>query len=83
MKVKLLYFASIRETVGLSEEIIELDDNTSVLTLKHLLQSKYPKLSEHWNSAIISINKTYSSLDSNQKLNDSDEIAIFPPISGG
>jgi molybdopterin synthase sulfur carrier subunit len=83
MRVKLLYFASIRETVGTSEEIIEVGKDTSIVNLKNILQSKYPKLNEHWNTTIISINKKYSNLDSGQKLNDGDEIAIFPPISGG
>ena len=81
MKIRILYFASIREIVGIPNETIELDEDPSIDTLKQLLLSQYPALDEHWKTAIISVNKTYS--NHNQKLKDGDEVAVFPPISGG
>jgi molybdopterin converting factor subunit 1 len=81
MKVKVLYFASIREAAEVSEEIIELQASAQLSTLKDLLTDLHPSLREYWESIILSVNKKY--INSDIELKDGDEVAILPPISGG
>jgi molybdopterin synthase sulfur carrier subunit len=81
MKVKVLYFALYRELAGLSEEIIELDDGSTTESMRILIKNNHPDLMDQWPMAIISVNKEYSKNE--VTLNDGDEVAIFPPISGG
>jgi molybdopterin converting factor subunit 1 len=81
MKIKVLYFASYREIVGHSNETIELDDNSSLNKLKKQINIKHPNLKDHWDVALISVNKAYS--NHNVILKDGDEVALLPPISGG
>ncbi|MCK5559959.1 MAG: molybdopterin converting factor subunit 1 [Thermoplasmata archaeon] len=81
MKVKVLYFASIRETAGISEETIELQTRAQLSTLKEHLTYLHPSLKDHWESTILSVNKKYKNSDI--ELKDGDEVAILPPISGG
>ena len=51
--------------------------------LKSLLSAKYPDLEKHLTNNILrfAINMEYISI--NQDLNFNDEVAIFPPVSGG
>ena len=51
--------------------------------LKKILVKKYPKLKKFIDEDIIrfSINQEY--ITENKKINLNDEIAIFPPVSGG
>jgi molybdopterin synthase sulfur carrier subunit len=81
MKIKVLYFSSFREAAGVGNEILELDEGTSIDILIDQLNELHPKLSDRWNFAIFSVNKKY--VESNQILHDGDELGIFPPISGG
>ena len=81
MKIK--YFAWIKDITLCDEE--KLDDNKikDIENLKLFLINKYPNLKKHIQQKILrfAINKEYISNNSNLK-ND-DEVAIFPPVSGG
>jgi len=81
MKVTIRYFASIRETVGVPEESVELEDGASIEVLKGLLNHRHPKIKKHWEFAILSVNRTYAKSDI--ILKEGDEVGILPPISGG
>ncbi len=79
MKVKVKYFSIIRELLSKEEEIIEIPQKSRIEDLLNLLYSKYPQLMEY--SFLIAKNHTYSK--KKEKLNDNDEIALIPPVSGG
>ena len=51
--------------------------------IKKFLIKIYPELNKHFNQNIlrIAVNKEY--VIDNISLNQNDEIAIFPPVSGG
>ena len=85
MKVKLLYFAKIKELVGLDNETIDLPAN--VLTL-HELKNYLILRGAPWNEIFLSQNGTRCALNqnlmqSNFNLVAGSEIAFFPPITGG
>jgi len=81
MKVKVKYFASHREATGLDEEVISIDDEKSVSELFDILSEKHPELAKFKKHTLFSINRQYANLDT--KLKDNDELAMFPPVSGG
>ena len=82
MKIK--YFAWLKEITKIEEEIIENESIVDVKSLKQFLRIKYPKLKKHFdNNDLIRIAINYSYTYKNDKINSRDEIALFPPVSGG
>ena len=79
------YFSWIKEHIGKSEEQIDLPSHiTNVNQLNNYLNEidkKYYIIFEKKELIKIAVNKTYSSFD--DKISNSDEIAFFPPVTGG
>ena len=79
------YFSWIKEHIGKSEEQIELPDHIKNVyeLIKYLneIDEKYNLIFDKKELIKIAVNKTYSSFDTNIK--DNDEIAFFPPVTGG
>ncbi len=79
------YFSWIKEHIGKSEEQIDLPNHiTNVNQLINYLNEidkKYYIIFEKKELIKIAVNKTYSSFD--DKISNSDEIAFFPPVTGG
>ena len=79
------YFSWIKEHIGKSEEQIELPDYINnvneLINYLNELDKKYSLILEKKNLIKIAINKTYSSFDTN--ISNNDEIAFFPPVTGG
>ena len=81
MKIK--YFAWIKDITNLEEEEINLNEAKNLDELKTYIIKKYPNLKKHMIKEILrfAINQEYAVKNTN--LNEEDEIAIFPPVSGG
>ena len=82
--MKILYFAWLKDKTGISEEVIKNNHIKDVRSLLKFLSKKYPKLKKYIkekNIIRIAVNMKY--VTKNIKLNKKDEIAIFPPVSGG
>jgi molybdopterin synthase sulfur carrier subunit len=82
--VTLLYFASLREAVGVSREDFALAGNSTVSTLVDALRSR----SGRWTEAFapgktwrVAVNQQMANLATPVK--PGDEIAFFPPVTGG
>ena len=82
--IRLRYFASLREALGVDDEQIELPaevDNVEALT--RWLQAR----GESWDSALenpqllVAVNQEVVSRDT--VVQNGDEIAWFPPVTGG
>ena len=79
------YFSWIKEHLDKSEEQIALPrcvNNVNEL-INYLIEidEKYNLIFEKKEIIKIAVNKTYSSFDTN--VSNSDEIAFFPPVTGG
>jgi molybdopterin converting factor subunit 1 len=85
MDIKVLYFASAREEIGLREEQLRLpaDDKgaATLASLRRALVAKYPHAASTIESITLARNLEYSEDD--VQLADGDEVALIPPISGG
>ena len=81
MKIK--YFAWIKEITKKDQDDLDSNEIDNLDKLKKLLMTKYPDLIKHFNSDILrfSVNQEY--VVENIKLYSKDEIAVFPPVSGG
>ena len=81
MKIK--YFAWIKDITNLEEEEINSNGIKNLDELKIFIIEKYPDLNKHMKKEILrfAINQEY--VIKNINLSDNDEIAIFPPVSGG
>lgn len=75
--MKILFFASIAEHTG--TDILTLEPVRSTAELREVLHNRYPGLEKF--SYAIAVNK--SVVQGNSSLNDSDEVALLPPFSGG
>lgn len=81
MDVRVLYFATLRDLAGVKEEQVVLPDGSTVADLKELLTKKHPDLALAHTSMLVSINREFAFDE--DPLHDGDEVAIFPPVSGG
>ena len=74
-------FAILREMAGQSEMDWELDEGATVEMLVAHLQKTLPGLN-NWNGRFwIAVNYSYTAMETS--LQDGDEVALFPPVSGG
>lgn len=81
MRIHIRFFATLRDRAGLAAVDLELPDEATVDTLLRALADKYPQLESALDSTLIAINHEYAFPD--DQLNPNDEVALFPPVSGG
>jgi len=81
--ITLLYFARYREALGLDSEQLSITPPCSVQdVIEQLKQRGEPWLSILADSKLmLAVNQTIATAD--QALNDGDELAFFPPVTGG
>ena len=81
MKIK--YFAWIKDITNFNEELLNSNEIKNLDHLKMHIISKYPDLKKHLDQQILrfAVNQEY--IVENIDLNKDDEIAVFPPVSGG
>ena len=79
------YFASIREIVGKDSENLELPSGVSTVEdlVKHLsaVNSAFKSLAESEKKILVAVNQTVA--DESCILSKNDEVALFPPMTGG
>jgi sulfur-carrier protein len=81
MTLKILYFAGLREAIGCGAESIDLPAGvTSVGSLHALLGQRHPALLTAKNLRA-AVNQKMCSVDA--AIADGDEVAFFPPVTGG
>jgi molybdopterin converting factor subunit 1 len=81
MRIKILFFASLRDYVGAKTIEFEIPPETTIGFLKELLTNQYPKLAPGRNSIMTAINREYAGDE--EVIPAEAEIALFPPVSGG
>jgi len=81
MSLRVLLFAALAEAAGMRE--IELDARAlpDVGSVFDRLAGDCPKLEGYRSSLLFAVNQEYARPDS--PVRDGDEIAFFPPVSGG
>jgi molybdopterin converting factor subunit 1 len=80
-RVKLLFFATIRDRAGVKTLDLDIPMDLTIQGLKDKLAAEYPNLKESMKSVLITINREYAFDEAVVPQNA--EIGMFPPVSGG
>lgn len=81
MQVRLLFFASLKDIVGARRLQIDVPAGATVADVLTHLESSYPRLKDYRPVVLTAINEEY--VDQTARVSEGDEVAIFPPVSGG
>ena len=81
MKVKVKFFAMLRERAGAGEIAREMKEGGTVADLWEALRKDYPKLAPVDMRLLYAVNRNYVRPD--HILKENDEVAFVPPVSGG
>jgi len=83
--IRIQYFASVRETLGLDAESVEAPDGT--FTVEHLMSRLAERHGDKWREAarggavLVAVNHAMAKRSA--ALRAGDEVAFFPPVTGG
>ena len=81
MRVRVLYFAVVRERLGRDEETIELRDGADVAAAWRELEGRHPELAGLRAVVKLAVNEEFAGGE--RVLADGDVIALIPPVAGG
>ena len=81
MKVKVKFFAILRERVGTGEITKEIREGSTVKELWELLKRDYPQLAPVQIRLLYAVNQDY--VNGDYVLRERDEVVFVPPVSGG
>jgi molybdopterin synthase catalytic subunit len=81
MKITIKFFARLRELVGASVLERDVAENTTIAGLIDNLQTEFPQLTRVIPRTAIALNQEF--VEPQTSLREGDEVAFFPPVSGG
>ena len=82
MRVRLLYFAALRDQAGCSEEDVVLDDDVrTIRDLRRWITARAPALGERLGSVRFAIDEAFE--DDAAALHENATVALIPPVAGG
>lgn len=81
MRVRLLYFAVLRDIAGASTAEIELPSGARAADVWERLRAQHHELAGYRQPPMVAVNEEYVAAD--QMLRDGDELAFIPPVAGG
>ena len=81
IEVTVKFFATYREEVGEDEVQVRLGDGETVGDLLETLRENLPRWAAYEHDPMVACNLEYVGADA--VLRDGDEVALFPPVSGG
>ena len=81
MKVRLLFFAVLRDITGTDARELSLPVGATAGDVWRSLREGYGQLAEYAQPPMIAVNESYAGPDT--VLRDGDELAFIPPVAGG
>jgi molybdopterin converting factor subunit 1 len=81
MRVTVRLFARLRDLAGSGELVRHVADPATVRTVWQGLVTEMPALQEYERTMSVAVNADYAKMSA--QVNDGDEVAFLPPVSGG
>jgi molybdopterin converting factor subunit 1 len=81
MSLHILFFASLADITGMRETRLDAAGYTDVHAVFEKFAKDYPALAAYRASILFAVNSEFARPEST--VHDGDEIAFFPPVSGG
>lgn len=81
MRVRVLFFGILKDVFRHSEDTLELRPGASISDVLEHYQTLAPEKNGLFPSLAVAVNQQYASR--NHALQDGDEVALLPPVSGG
>ncbi|HEV8435565.1 MAG TPA: MoaD/ThiS family protein [Thermoanaerobaculia bacterium] len=81
MRVRMLYFAVLRDIIGKSEADVMIPEGTRAAEVWQMLRRDHRELAGYEQPPLTAINENYAAPDS--VLREGDELAFIPPVAGG
>jgi MoaD family protein len=81
MKVRVQFYAQLRDLAGIRERDVDLPEGATVRDLLDELYAQQPSLRAHDKSILIGVGVEF--VDRDYELKPGEEISIMPPVQGG
>src|SRR5438270_12694488 len=81
MRVRVLYFGMLKDAIGRQVDNVSLRDGATLSELIAECRKVAPPVEDFQKILAYSVNQEYAQLST--RLNDGDEVALLPPVSGG
>ena len=81
MSIRVLFFASLADIAGTREIVVSASDFPDVKSIFDKFARAFPGLEAYRSTVLCALNSEFTVLTSPVK--DGDEVAFFPPVSGG
>jgi molybdopterin synthase catalytic subunit len=81
MQVRVLFFGVLKDLAGHASESLSLPDHATLADVLHHYETKIALPQSLLRSLAMSVNREYA--PANTKLQEDDEVALLPPVSGG
>jgi molybdopterin synthase catalytic subunit len=81
MKIKILFFGVTRDLTGVQQEQTEIPEGATLESLWDRYAARFPRLNELSSVLLVAVNQEIA--DRARTLQDGDEVAFLPPVSGG
>ena len=81
MEIQLKLFATLKDKAGTNKITVSVAESATVATVLEAVGAAYPALQSSLPIAVVSVNKSFAGLET--AVSPNDEVALFPPVSGG
>ena len=81
--IKIVFFAALREQLNCAEMSLEIDGDKTVNEIKKLLSDNSEQWQKTFNNEALLAAVNHEMVSGSHRVKPGDEVAFFPPVTGG